>query len=79
MLNVDNMSIISLIKNPVLNEMSRHIETRFHLIREYGGSGQISVSFIRTEEQLGGILTKALSRVKFPGAMCQDWTLHFKN
>jgi hypothetical protein len=64
-LKVDNKSAISFIKNPVLNERSRHIDTRFHLIREYEAGGQISVQFIRTEEQLGDILTKSLSRVKF--------------
>jgi hypothetical protein len=63
-LNVDNKSAISIIKNPVLNERSRHIDTRFHLIKEYEANGQISVSFIRTEEQLGDILIKALTRVK---------------
>jgi hypothetical protein len=30
-LNIDNKSTISLIRNPVLNERSRHIDTRFHL------------------------------------------------
>jgi hypothetical protein len=30
---VDNKSAISLVKNPVLNDHSRHIDTRFHLIR----------------------------------------------
>jgi hypothetical protein len=39
-------------------------DTRFHLIKEYEANGQISVSFIRTEEQLGDILIKALTRVK---------------
>jgi hypothetical protein len=51
----------------VLNERSRYIDTRFHLIKEYEANGQISVSFIRTEDQLGDIFTKALSRVK-----CQE-------
>jgi hypothetical protein len=31
---VDNKSAISLIKNPVLNDRSRHIDTRYHLIRD---------------------------------------------
>jgi hypothetical protein len=63
-LHVDNKSAISLVKNPVLNERSRHINTRFHLIREYEANGQINVAFIRMDEQLGDILIKALSRIK---------------
>jgi hypothetical protein len=74
-LHVDNKSAISLVKNPVLNERSRHIDTRFHLIREYEASGQISVAFIRTDEQLGDILKKALSRIKFQ-ELCGKIGLH---
>jgi hypothetical protein len=35
------------------------------LIQEYEQTGQIAVEFIRTEEQLGDILTKPLGKVKF--------------
>jgi hypothetical protein len=64
-LNIDNKSAILLIKNSLLNEWRMHIDTRFYLIREYEANGLISVSFIRTEDQMGDILTKALNRVKF--------------
>jgi hypothetical protein len=64
-LRVDNKSAISLIKNPVHHDRSKHIDTRFHLIREYANSGQIEMKFIRTEEQLGDILTKPLGKLKF--------------
>jgi hypothetical protein len=60
-LKIDNKSAISLIKNPVLNDRSCHIDTCFHLIREYEASGQVSVQFIRTCEQLGDILTKQVT------------------
>jgi hypothetical protein len=33
-LRVDNKSAISLIKNLVLNDRSRHIDARYHLIRD---------------------------------------------
>jgi hypothetical protein len=62
---VDNKAAISLIKNYVLHDRSKHIETKFHYIREYAECGLIKVDFINTTEQLGDIFTKALSRVKF--------------
>lgn len=65
LLRVDNKSTISLIKNPVHHDRSKHIDTKYHHIRECAEKGQITVEFIRTEEQLGDILTKPLSRVKF--------------
>jgi hypothetical protein len=64
-LKVDNKSAISIIRNSVLNDRGRHIDTRFHLIREHEANGLVSVQFIGTKKQLGDILTKSLSRVKF--------------
>jgi hypothetical protein len=65
MLKVDNKSALSLIKNPVHHDRSKHIDVRFHLIREYANRGQIKVDFIRTEDQLGDVLTKPLGKSKF--------------
>jgi hypothetical protein len=62
---VDNKAAISLIKNHVLHDRSKHIETKFHYIRECAERGLIKVDFVSTEEQLGDIFTKAQSRVKF--------------
>jgi hypothetical protein len=64
-LRVDNKSIISLVKNPVHYDRSKHIDVRYHLIREYEQTCQIAVDFIQTEEQLGDILTKPLCKIKF--------------
>jgi hypothetical protein len=47
---IDNKSAISVIKNPILNDRSRHIDVRYHLIREYEANGQIKVQFIKTGE-----------------------------
>jgi hypothetical protein len=49
-LRVDNKSTISLIKNLVHHDRSKHIDVRYRLIREYKQTGQIAVDFIRTEE-----------------------------
>ena len=65
MLYVDNKAMISLIKNPILHDRSKHIEIRFHYIRECVDRGLIKIDFIRTEEQFGDIFTKSLARVKF--------------
>jgi hypothetical protein len=62
---IDNKSTISLVKNPVYHDRSKHIDVRFYLIREYENSGQIAVEYIRTEEQLADILTKPLRKEKF--------------
>ncbi|KAG6527283.1 hypothetical protein ZIOFF_009380 [Zingiber officinale] len=61
---VDNKSAIALMKNPVFHGRSKHIDTRFHFIRECVENGQIVVEFINTGEQRADVLTKALSGVK---------------
>jgi hypothetical protein len=64
-LKIDNKSVIFIIKNHVLNDRSRHIDTRFHLIMEHEDTGKVSVEFIGTKDQLGDIFIKSLSRIRF--------------
>jgi hypothetical protein len=71
LLMIDNKSAISVINNSIFNDRSRHINVRFHLIREYDANGHIKVQFIKTEDQLGDLLTKSLCRVKFQG-LCTE-------
>jgi hypothetical protein len=64
-LRVDNKSAISLIKNPVHHDQTKHIDIKYHYIRECAERGLIDVQFIGTTEQLGDIFTKALGRLKY--------------
>jgi hypothetical protein len=79
LLKVDNKSTISLIKNPVLSSQSRHIEVKYHLVRESASRGLIQVEFIGTKDQLGDILTKALDRLKFQSFVARSAWLTFVN
>ncbi|KAF0900349.1 hypothetical protein E2562_031099 [Oryza meyeriana var. granulata] len=51
-------------KNPVFHGRSKHIDTRFHFIRECVKGGQIIVEFMRMEEQRANPLTKTLPVAK---------------
>ena len=63
---IDNKSAISLSKNPVFHERSKHIEIRYHFIRECVEQGRIGIDYVRTSDQLADILTKAkLGRIVF--------------
>jgi hypothetical protein len=62
---VDNMAAIQICKNPVFHQRSKHIELRYHFIRECLDRGQITVEFISTADQLADIFTKGLGQVKF--------------
>ncbi|CAL9018208.1 unnamed protein product, partial [Prunus brigantina] len=61
----DNMSAISMVKNPVFHQKTRHINRRYHFIREALQEGVIDIKFCRSEEQLADIFTKALPKDRF--------------
>jgi hypothetical protein len=62
---IDNKSAIALCKNPVHHDRSKHIDIKFHHIRDSIEAGQLYVDHVRMEEQLANILTKALGFVWF--------------
>uniref|UniRef100_A0ACD5Z920 Uncharacterized protein n=1 Tax=Avena sativa TaxID=4498 RepID=A0ACD5Z920_AVESA len=64
-LRIDNQSAISLCKNPVFHDRSKHIEVKYHFIREKVEEGSIAVEHVGTSNQLADILTKPLARLKF--------------
>jgi hypothetical protein len=64
-IKVDNQSAISLCKNLVFHERSKHIDVRYHFVRECVEEGKLEVEHVRTEEQHADILTKPLARFRF--------------
>lgn len=62
---MDNQSAIKLIKNPVFHKRTKHIDVRYHFIREKYEDGSISIKYVKSEEQLADIFTKALPKLKF--------------
>lgn len=64
-LKIDNQSAIALSKNPMHHERSKHIDIKYHYIRECVENGSIAVEHVRTGDQLADLLTKPLGRLKF--------------
>jgi hypothetical protein len=62
---VDNKSAIALSKNLVHHERSKHIDTRYHFVRDCVEEGKIDINHVSTQNQLADILTKALGKVRF--------------
>jgi hypothetical protein len=44
---------------------SKHIDTRYHFLRECIEEGKVKVEHVGTVEQLANIFTKALGRIRF--------------
>ncbi|GKB48525.1 retrovirus-related pol polyprotein from transposon TNT 1-94 [Tanacetum coccineum] len=58
----DNKSAIALCCNNVQHSRSKHIDIRFHFIKEQDEIGVVELYFVNTEYQLADIFTKALGR-----------------
>ncbi|GKA04292.1 hypothetical protein Tco_0677073 [Tanacetum coccineum] len=61
----DNTSAIAISNNPVLHSRTKHIDIRYHFIRDHILKGDIKLHFIPTQYQLADIFTKPLNEPTF--------------
>lgn len=55
---VDKNSTIALAKNPMSYNRSKHIDTRFHFIREHVKNKEIELIFVKSQDQTTDIFVK---------------------
>ncbi|KAL4030992.1 hypothetical protein IC575_009247 [Cucumis melo] len=60
MIHVDNKSTVALAKNPVFHDRNKHIDTRFHFIRDCISRKEVQVEYMKTKDQITDIFTKPL-------------------
>jgi len=58
----DNQGCIALSDNPVHHRRTKHIDIRYHFIRERVTSKEIELKYVPTEHQLADLLTKGLAK-----------------
>nr|GEW83721.1 hypothetical protein [Tanacetum cinerariifolium] len=61
----DNTSATAISNNPVLHCRTKHIDIRYHFIRDHILKGDIELHFVPTELQLAKILIKPLAKSSF--------------
>ncbi|GKF01833.1 hypothetical protein Tco_0028756 [Tanacetum coccineum] len=61
----DNKSAIALCCNNVQHLRSKHIDMRYHFIKEQVENVVVELYFVRIEDQLADIFTKALPQKRF--------------
>ena len=64
-LREDNQACIAFSMNPGDYKKSKHIDVRYHFVRERVASNEILLEYIDTKDQLADILTKALDGPAF--------------
>jgi hypothetical protein len=61
----DNQGCIAMTRNPVGHKRTKHVDIRYHFIREKVEQGQIILQYCPTAEMIADIFTKPLAGEKF--------------
>ena len=61
----DNESAVKLANNLVQHSRTKHIDIRYHFLRDHVAKNNISLEGVRTEDQLTDIFTKPLNEAIF--------------
>ena len=51
--------------NPVQHDQTKHVEMRYHYVREMVQRHAVELQFVPTDEQVANVFTKLLVRGKF--------------
>ena len=60
----DNQGSIKLSKNPENHRRTKHIDVRYHYIRECVSAGSILLDYVSTKEMAADVLTKPLGNIQ---------------
>ena len=63
--NVDNIGVIFLAENQNSSDHTKHVDIRYHFIRQYIKDGTIMVEFVRSSENDSDIFTKNVTSETF--------------
>jgi hypothetical protein len=61
----DNESAIRRANNPVEHSRTKHIDIRYHFLRDHQQKGDIEIAYVNTQNQLADIFTKTLDEKTF--------------
>ena len=61
----DNHRCVAVAQNPVSHGRSKHIDIKYHYVREQVAAGTIDITECRGDDMVADILTKAVKRDQF--------------
>ena len=64
-INEDNQGVIALCRNPKYHSRTKHIDIKYHFIREKIDNMEIALKYCPAEEMIADTLTKPLGKIKF--------------
>lgn len=60
----DNQSYIKFVTNQKFSKRTKHIDTKYHFVRDLNESNKISLKYHSTENMIADMLTKAVQRIR---------------
>ena len=63
----NNQSCVRMSVNPIHHDTTKHMEMRYHYVRDMVQRHAVELQFVPTDEQVANMLTKPLVRGKFEG------------
>ena len=61
----DNQDSLALANNPISHQRSKHIDVRYHFIRDLVRAQKVILSYVSSYENNADVFTKQLSRICF--------------
>ena len=62
-LGLDNQACIAISKNPEKHSRTKHIEVRYHFIRDAVSDGIVKLQYVNTNQQIADMLTKPVNGI----------------
>ena len=56
----DNLSSMQIIRNPISHHRSKHIDVRYHFIRDHYKNGNLDLKYIKSEDLCADFMTKGV-------------------
>ena len=61
----DNQACIQIADNPISQRRTRHVDIRYHFVRDYIEDGTVTVKYWPTAQMLADIMTKMMPKPTF--------------
>ena len=61
----DNQAAIAMVKNPVYHAQSKHIDIRYHYVRDLYQEKEIVLHYCPSKQNVADVMTKSIPRIQF--------------